>query len=85
MYAVAFAPCAGRDQWGFTYVCPWCGQGHFGRAKTEADVAGPRRSRCGRLVVIRAAGEDLDEAILRAFSDGWRHGLVAGAERGNAA
>ena len=54
-FASAYEPCKERDQWGFTYVCGWCGLGHFGRAKTEDEITGSRRSRCGRQVVIRVA------------------------------
>jgi hypothetical protein len=55
VYASVYAPCERRHLWAFAYVCPWCKLGHLGRAKTEAEVSGPRRSRCGRLVVIRVA------------------------------
>jgi hypothetical protein len=55
VYASVYEPCEGRSQWAFAYICPWCHLGHLGRAKTEAEVAGPRRSRCGRPVVVRAA------------------------------
>jgi hypothetical protein len=55
VFASVYEPCEGRTQWAFAYICPWCRLGHLGRAKTEADVPGPRRSRCGRLVVVRAA------------------------------
>ena len=54
-HASAFAPCPGRALWAFTYVCPACGFGHLGRAGTEADIAGPRRARCGRRIRIRVA------------------------------
>ena len=54
-HASVYAPCPQRTLWGFAYVCPWCGLGHFGRAQTEDQVTGLRRSRCGRLVVVRAA------------------------------
>lgn len=33
----------------------------------------------------RAAADDLDDTVLAAFADGWRLGLLAGAERGTAA
>jgi hypothetical protein len=55
VYASVYAPCEGRLLWAFAYICPWCKLGHLGRAKAEDEVSGPRRSRCGRLVVIRAA------------------------------
>jgi hypothetical protein len=55
VFASVYEPCEGRTLWAFAYICPWCHLGHLGRARTEADVAGPRRSRCGRLVVVRAA------------------------------
>ena len=55
VFASVYEPCEGRTQWAFAYICPFCRSGHLGRAKTEAEVAGPRRSRCGRLVVVRAA------------------------------
>jgi hypothetical protein len=55
VYASAYAPCAGRHLWGFAYVCPFCKLGHLGRAKTEEEISGPRRSRCGRLVIVRVA------------------------------
>lgn len=54
-FAAVYEPCEGRTQWAFCYICPICKLGHLGRAKTEAEVSGPRRSRCGRLVVIRPA------------------------------
>ena len=56
VHASVFAPCAGRILWGLTYICPFCGFGHFGRARTEAGVAGRRRTRCcGRLVLVKVA------------------------------
>ncbi len=55
VYASAYAPCEGRYRWAFAYICPFCKLGHLGRAKSEAEVSGARRSRCGRLVVIRVA------------------------------
>jgi hypothetical protein len=55
VFASVYEPCEGRTQWAFAYICPWCHLGHLGRAKAEAEVTGPRRSRCGRLVVVRAA------------------------------
>jgi len=55
VYASVYEPCEGRTQWAFAYICPWCRLGHLGRARTEAEVSGPRRARCGRLVVVRAA------------------------------
>jgi hypothetical protein len=54
-HASVYAPCPQRTLWAFAYVCPWCGLGHFGRAQTEEQITGLRRSRCGRLVVVRAA------------------------------
>jgi len=54
-HASVYAPCSRRTLWAFAYVCPWCGLGHFGRARAEDDITGLRRSRCGRLVVVRAA------------------------------
>jgi len=53
--ASVYAPCEGRYLWAFAYICPLCKLGHLGRAKTEAEISGPRRARCGRLVVIRVA------------------------------
>ena len=55
VYASAYAPCEGRHLRAFAYICPWCGLGHLGRARTEAEIAGPRRAGCGRLVLIRVA------------------------------
>lgn len=55
VYASVYAPCEGRHLWWLTYICPFCKFGHLGRARTEAEVAGPRRSRYGRLVVVRVA------------------------------
>jgi hypothetical protein len=55
VYASVYEPCEGRTLWAFAYICPWCRLGHLGRARTEAEVSGPRRSGCGRLVVVRAA------------------------------
>lgn len=56
VYASAFAPCAGRKLWGLTFICAWCGAGQFGRARTEAKLAGTRRTRCcGRLVLVKVA------------------------------
>jgi hypothetical protein len=55
VYASVYEPCEGRTLWAFAYICAWCRLGHLGRAKSEAEVAGPRRSRCGRLVFVRAA------------------------------
>lgn len=54
-HASVYAPCAGRSHWWLAYVCPWCGHGHLGRARTEGEVPGPRRSRCGRLVLVLVA------------------------------
>ena len=53
--ASVYAPCPRRTLWAFAYVCPWCGLGHLGRARTEDEIAGPRRSRCGHLVIVRVA------------------------------
>ena len=36
-------------------LCPYCGAGHLGRARTEAQVPGVRRSRCGHQVVVTVA------------------------------
>ena len=55
VYASVYAPCEGRYLWAFAYICPFCKLGHLGRAKAEDKVSGPRRSRCGRLVVILVA------------------------------
>ena len=55
VYASVYAPCEGRHLWWLAYICPFCKLGHLGRARTEVEVEGPRRSRCGRLVVVRAA------------------------------
>lgn len=56
VYASAYAPCAGRSWWWLSYVCPHCKFGHFGRARSEAQVSGPRRTRCcGRLVIVKVA------------------------------
>jgi hypothetical protein len=51
--ASVYAPCPRRTLWAFAYVCPWCGLGHLGRARTEDEITGPRRSRCGHLVIVR--------------------------------
>lgn len=53
--ASVFAPCPGRSWWWLAYICPWCGLGHLGRARDETQIPGPRKARCGRLVVILAA------------------------------
>jgi hypothetical protein len=55
VYASVYAPCEGRHLWWLAYICPFCKLGHLGRARTEAEVEGPRRSRCGRMVVVRVA------------------------------
>jgi len=56
VFASAFAPCPGRELWALSYICPWCGFGHFGRARTEAKLVGKRRTRCcGRLVFVKIA------------------------------
>ena len=56
VHASVFAPCAGRTWWWLSYVCPHCKLGHFGRARTEGQASGPRRTRwCGRLVVVKVA------------------------------
>lgn len=54
-FASVYAPCLGRDWWWIAYLCPYCGAGHLGRARTEDRVAGVRRARCGGLVTIIAA------------------------------
>ena len=53
--ASVYAPHPGRSWWWLAYICPHCGAGHLGRARTEAEVPGPRRSRCGHLVVVVVA------------------------------
>jgi hypothetical protein len=54
-YASVYAPCTGRAWWWIAFICPHCGAGHLGRARTEEQVAGVRRTRCGRLVRVRVA------------------------------
>lgn len=54
-FASIYAPCPGRSLWWLAYVCPWCGHGHLGRARDEADITGKRKARCGRLVTVLAA------------------------------
>ncbi len=55
VHASVYAPCEGRSWWWLAYVCPHCKAGHLGRARTEAQVPGVRRSRCGHLVVVIVA------------------------------
>jgi hypothetical protein len=55
VHASVYAPCAGRSYWWIAYICPHCGAGHLGRARTEDAVAGVRRSRCGHQVRVRVA------------------------------
>jgi len=55
VYASVYAPCEGRDWWWLAYICPWCGSGHLGRARSEAEIPGARRSRCGRAVYVHVA------------------------------
>ena len=54
-FASIYAPHPGRSLWWLTYICPWCGHGHLGRARDEAGITGPRKARCGRLVLLVAA------------------------------
>jgi hypothetical protein len=51
-FASIYAPCPGRSWWHLAYICPRCGHGHLGRARDEASISGPRKARCGRLVVL---------------------------------
>ena len=55
VHASIYAPHPGRSWWWIAFVCPHCGSGHFGRAKSEDLVPGVRRARCGRLVRVLAA------------------------------
>ena len=54
-HASVYAPCTGRTWWWIAFLCPWCGAGHLGRARTEEQVPGIRRTRCGGLVRVKAA------------------------------
>jgi hypothetical protein len=53
--ASVYAPCAGRTWWWLAYLCAHCGAGHLGRSRTEAEIPGIRRSRCGHLVDVVVA------------------------------
>jgi hypothetical protein len=54
-FASAFGPSGRRAGWAIAYRCPSCGGHHLGRARDLAGCSGPRRSGCGRRVVIRVA------------------------------
>jgi hypothetical protein len=54
-YASVYAPCHGRTRWWFVYVCPWCSLGHFGRTENESEIAGSRRTRCGKSIDLHIA------------------------------
>jgi hypothetical protein len=54
--AATWEPCGRRGLWVGIYECPWCDGGHVARARTEGDLAGPRRSGCGRPVVLTPGG-----------------------------
>ena len=80
VHASVYAPCAGRAWWWLACICPQCGAGHLGRARTEDQVPGIRRTRCGHLVRVKAArvyrGRQVrDPAPLRdAFEAALRYG-----------
>ena len=55
VFASIYAPDDTRALWHLAFRCPHCNGWHFGRTRDEAKVTGPRRARCGRLVVVVAA------------------------------
>jgi hypothetical protein len=52
---VTLPPCGRRSWFAASWPCPWCSGFHLSRARTEAELLGPRRAGCGRLVVLTAA------------------------------
>ena len=44
-----------RAWWWLAFICPHCGAGHLGRGRTEDQVPGIRRTRCGHPVRVKAA------------------------------
>lgn len=54
-YVSLYAPYGRRRMWWFTFVCPTCSFGHFGRVADEESVEGLRRAGCGRLVWLVVA------------------------------
>ncbi len=50
--AQIFAPSHHYTLWWIIHLCPVRGSGHFGRAETEQECFGVRRSGCGRTIVI---------------------------------
>lgn len=54
-YGSLYAPAGRRTMWWFTFRCPHCGAGHFGRVRDRDAVPGVRRSGCGRLVWVIVA------------------------------
>jgi hypothetical protein len=54
-HASIYAPCRGRQWWWIAYICPHCGCGHLGRSRTEDEVTGVRKTRCGLRVRVRVA------------------------------
>lgn len=54
-YVSLYAPYGRRRMWWFTFVCPTCSFGHFGRVADEESVEGLRRAGCGRLVWLIVA------------------------------
>jgi hypothetical protein len=52
-----YQPCPGRRWWVVAYPYRACDGGtHFGRSR-EAAVSGPRRARCGRLILLTVTGD----------------------------
>jgi hypothetical protein len=54
--ASLYAPCGIRELWAISLRCPICGGVHLHRVREESQAAGPRRTGCGKrvLVVIRS-------------------------------
>lgn len=54
-FASVYAPDDSRAWWHLAFRCPACEGWHFGRTRDESKVTGPRRTRCGRTVIVKAA------------------------------
>lgn len=52
---VTMPPCGRRQWFAASWLCPRCSGFHLSRGRTEAELLGPRRAGCGRLVVLTAA------------------------------
>jgi hypothetical protein len=50
--ASLYEPAANRTQWWISLRCPHCGSVHLGRVRAESEAAGPRRTGCGRMVLV---------------------------------